>query len=215
MSRSGACGFQAGLLMGASRRSQLRSVMSGLTFGVVAGLVFGTLAVAAMLPLAFPDKRAALTAAFVDRFAIGFVLGLVSLPWPGWVVGLVIGLLLSAPSAIITKAWKPILAFGAVGGLVIGLIRTAVVRGQPPWAPETGLYAPKQDATHDCQRRGLPRRDRRSATATGREGIGCPAQEGHRGDPGDVGHEHRRLWADDVSREDRNGRLVSSRLLLA
>ena len=102
--------------------------MSGLTFGVVAGLVFGALAVAAMLPLAFPDKRAALTAAFVDRFAIGFVLGVVSLPWPGWIVGLVIGLLLSAPSAIITRAWKPILAFGAVGGLVIGLIRTAVVR---------------------------------------------------------------------------------------
>jgi hypothetical protein len=102
--------------------------MSGITFGVLAGLVFGVLAAAAMLPLAFPDKRSALTAAFVDRFAIGFILGVVSLPWPSWIVGLVIGILLSAPSAIITKAWKPILAFGALGGLVIALVRAAVVR---------------------------------------------------------------------------------------
>ena len=102
--------------------------MSGISFGILAGLVFGALAVASMIPLAFPDKRSALTAAFVDRFAIGFVLGVVSLPWPDWVVGLLIGLLLSAPSAIITKAWKPILAFGALGGLIIGLIRAAVVR---------------------------------------------------------------------------------------
>jgi len=101
--------------------------MSGISFGLVAGFLFGALAVAAMLPLPFPDKRAALTAAFVDRFAIGFVLGVVSLPWPSWAVGLVIGLLLSAPSAIITKAWKPILVFGAVGGLIIGLIRGALV----------------------------------------------------------------------------------------
>src|SRR5436190_21876378 len=102
--------------------------MSGTSFGVVAGLMFGALAVAAMLPLAFPDKRVALTAAFVDRFAIGFVVGVVSLPWPSWAVGLVIGLLLSAPSAIITKAWKPILVVGAAGGLIIGVMRGAVIR---------------------------------------------------------------------------------------
>jgi hypothetical protein len=102
--------------------------MSGTIFGVVAGLVFGALAVASMLPLAFPDKRSALAAAFVDRFAIGFVLGVVNLPWPSWAVGLVTGLLLSAPSAIITKAWKPILVVGALGGLIIGLIRGVLIR---------------------------------------------------------------------------------------
>jgi hypothetical protein len=42
--------------------------------------------------------------------------------------GLVFGLLLSAPSAIITKAWPPILIFGALGGAVIGLILPHVVR---------------------------------------------------------------------------------------
>jgi hypothetical protein len=81
-----------------------------------------------MLPLQFPDKRAALTAAFIDRFAIGFVIGVVDLSWPRWAVGAGIGLLLSAPSAIITKAWGPILGFGAIGGLLIGLIAPHVIR---------------------------------------------------------------------------------------
>ena len=96
--------------------------MPHVTLGILAGSVFGALAVGTMLPLSFPDKRAALTAAFLDRFAIGFVISVVNLTWPSWVIGLFFGLLLSAPSAIITKAWAPILGLGAVGGLVIGLI---------------------------------------------------------------------------------------------
>ena len=94
--------------------------MSTLIRGVVAGLTFGVIAVAMMLPLAFPDKRAALLAAFVDRFAIGLVIGCVQLPWPGWAVGLFFGLLLSLPSAIVTKAYAPIMVIGGLGGSVIG-----------------------------------------------------------------------------------------------
>ena len=96
--------------------------MSHVTLGVLCGLGFGAFAVAVMLPMSFPDKRAALTAAFLERFAIGFVIAVVSLPWPWWVTGLSAGLLLSAPSAIITKAFGPILVFGAIGGLVVGFI---------------------------------------------------------------------------------------------
>ena len=81
-----------------------------------------------MLPLQFPDKRAALIAAFLDRFAIGFVIDVVDLSWPRWTVGVFVGLLLSAPSAVITKAWVPILGFGTIGGLLIGLIAPHVVR---------------------------------------------------------------------------------------
>jgi hypothetical protein len=88
--------------------------------GVVAGLIFGALTVALMLRMAFPNKKAALTAAFVERFAIGFVIGCVQMALPGWLVGLLFGLLLSIPSAIITKAYVPILVMGSVGGLVIG-----------------------------------------------------------------------------------------------
>ena len=81
-----------------------------------------------MLPVQFLDKRAALIAAFLDRFAIGFVIGVADLGWPGWAVGIFFGLLLSAPSAVITKAWGPILGFGAVGGLLIGLIAPRFLR---------------------------------------------------------------------------------------
>jgi hypothetical protein len=75
-----------------------------------------------MIPLQFPDKRAALLGAFINRFSIGFVLGAVSLPWPGWLAGLVIGILLSLADAIITKAYTPILVLGAIGGTVIGFL---------------------------------------------------------------------------------------------
>jgi hypothetical protein len=95
--------------------------MSRFVVGVLGGVIFGIVAVLSMLPLEFPDKRAALTAAFLNRFAIGFTIGAAQLPWPGWVVGLTFGLLLSVPEAIITKAWAPIVGMGALGGLLIGL----------------------------------------------------------------------------------------------
>ena len=59
-------------------------------------------------------------AAFASRFAIGFTIGCVQLPWPGWLTGLLFGLLLSLPDALVTKAYAPILVIGAVGGLLIG-----------------------------------------------------------------------------------------------
>src|SRR5689334_22770053 len=94
--------------------------MSRLTLGTICGLVYGALSAASMLPLTFTDKTAALTGAFLNRFAIGFVIGAARLPLPGWANGLIFGLLLSLPDAIITKAYAPILVLGTIGGLVIG-----------------------------------------------------------------------------------------------
>ena len=96
--------------------------MSRLLVGAICGVAFGALAAASMIPLTFPDKRAALLGAFINRFSIGFVIGAIALPWPGWVSGLVIGLLLSLADAIITKAYAPILILGAIGGTLIGWI---------------------------------------------------------------------------------------------
>ena len=96
--------------------------MSRLSLGIVCGLIYGVLSAASMIPLSFPDKRAALLGAFLNRFSIGFVLGAVNLPWPGWVSGLVIGVLLSLADAVITKAYAPIIILGAVGGTVIGVV---------------------------------------------------------------------------------------------
>ncbi len=95
--------------------------MSPLLSGLVSGLIFGLISAGMMLPMSFPDKTAALLGAFLNRFGIGLVIALVQLPsWPGWMIGLVFGLLLSLPSAIITKAYAPILIIGALGGLIIG-----------------------------------------------------------------------------------------------
>src|SRR5260370_35784274 len=96
--------------------------MSHVLFGVVAGLAFGIVVVALMIPHQFPDKRAALTAAFLDRFAVGFVIGVIDLSWPRWIVGVVVGLLLSARSAVMTNACRPILAIGAIGGATLSRI---------------------------------------------------------------------------------------------
>ncbi len=97
--------------------------MSRISLGVLCGLIFGGVDIALMLPMNFPDKRAALLGAFIARFAIGFVICNIRLPWPGWAVGLFIGILLSLPDAIIiTKATIPILATGALGGLIIGWV---------------------------------------------------------------------------------------------
>lgn len=95
--------------------------MSKITLGLIAGLVFGALDVCLMLPMSFPDKTTALLGAFASRFAIGLVIGCVQLPgWPGWLIGLLFGLLISLPDAIITKAYAPILIVGGMGGLIIG-----------------------------------------------------------------------------------------------
>jgi hypothetical protein len=96
--------------------------MSRLLLGAICGLVYGALSAASMMPLSFEDKTAALCGAFLNRFAIGFVIGAAHLPLPNWATGLIFGILLSLPDAIITKAFAPILILGAVGGLIIGLI---------------------------------------------------------------------------------------------
>ena len=96
--------------------------MSRILLGTICGLVYGTLSAASMIPLSFSDRTAALTGAFLNRFAIGFVIGAARLPVPPWAQGLIFGILLSLPDALITKAAVPILVVGAVGGLVIGII---------------------------------------------------------------------------------------------
>jgi hypothetical protein len=77
--------------------------MSRVLLGVICGLVFGAIDIGIMLPMSFPDKKAAITAAFIARFGIGFVIGAARLPWPGWAVGLCFGLLLSIPDAVVTE----------------------------------------------------------------------------------------------------------------
>jgi fructose-specific phosphotransferase system IIC component len=94
--------------------------MNPVVFGIIAGLVFGAVDVGLMLPMEFPDKKTALLGAFLSRFAIGFLIPLVKMPLPTWAIGGVVGVLVSLPDAVITKAYAPILGTGLLGGLLIG-----------------------------------------------------------------------------------------------
>ena len=75
-----------------------------------------------MLPMQFSDKPTALLAAFLSRFAIGFLIPLCKLPIPTFLTGALVALLISLPDAVITKAYAPILGVGVgvVGGAFIG-----------------------------------------------------------------------------------------------
>ncbi len=75
-----------------------------------------------MIPLPMENKTTAMIGAFINRFAIGFLIPVVELPATPWIKGLLIGLLLSLPDAIITKAYAPILGIGIVGGIIISLV---------------------------------------------------------------------------------------------
>lgn len=90
--------------------------------GVLLGLAVGAADVGLMLPLTFPDKPTALTAAFFSRFAIGFLAANVVLPCHQALAGALVGLLVSIPDAVMTKAYAPILITGVVFGGLAGWV---------------------------------------------------------------------------------------------
>ena len=78
--------------------------MEGRSWGVsrsavILGLAIGIIDVLLMLPLAFPDKRAALLGAFSSRFALGFFATVVKLPMSPIASGVLVGVLTSIPDA--------------------------------------------------------------------------------------------------------------------
>ena len=96
--------------------------MNSLLLGIILGVVFGVVAVLPMLKMSFPDKRAAIFGAFINRFAIGLLIPNAFPMIDPIVRGLVIGILLSLPDAIITKSYIPIIALGVIGGLALGVV---------------------------------------------------------------------------------------------
>ena len=99
--------------------------MQPVTFGLLAGLIFGLLDVALMIPMKHPNKKTAMLGAFFSRFAIGFLIGVTRMPVAGWLRGIIVGVLISIPDAIVTKAYAPILTIGVIGGAIIGWLAPA------------------------------------------------------------------------------------------
>lgn len=98
--------------------------MTRVTLGLLLGAVIGVVDVLLMLPMSFPDKRAALLGAFCARFALGFFAATVRLPVSPLLSGVIVGVLTSVPDAVITKAYAPIMItgviFGAAAGWIVG-----------------------------------------------------------------------------------------------
>ncbi len=97
-----------------------------LVFSLLAGLVFGAISAGSMIKIEAPSprqKREAMAAAFIERFLTGFVIGPVAkgLDASGVLIGVLLGLGFSVPSALITRAYIPIVAMGTIGGLAVGV----------------------------------------------------------------------------------------------
>ena len=104
--------------------------MNKIILGTICGLVFGVIDVLVMIPLKYENNRKkleAMSSAFMERFMIGFLIPNVEIGLHPAVVGFILGLGLSIPSAIITRAYAPIIGIGVVGSVIIGYIVVAVM----------------------------------------------------------------------------------------
>ena len=104
--------------------------MNGIALGIVCGLAFGIIDVLIMIPMKLGDKRKkteAIVAAFIERFILGFLIPNVNIGLHPVVTGVLLGLGLSLPSAIISRAYAPIIGIGLVGSIIIGFITNAVL----------------------------------------------------------------------------------------
>lgn len=103
--------------------------MNHIFWGIIFGLIFGVLDVFVMIPLKYENNRKrieAMSAAFIERFMIGFLIPNVTISSSYIVNGLIIGFGLSIPSAVITRVYVPIIGIGTAGGLIIGIITNLI-----------------------------------------------------------------------------------------
>ena len=91
-----------------------------LNYAIIYGLIFGLLDTSLMLPLEFENKSIAILGAFLQRFAIGFLIPFTDLPLSNTLNGILTSLLISVPTAIITGSYIPIITTGIIGGAIIG-----------------------------------------------------------------------------------------------
>ena len=104
--------------------------MSSITLGIVCGLVFGIIDVLIMIPMKVEDRRKkieALIGAFTERFMLGFIIPNINIGLHPIATGALLGLGLSLPTALIVRAYAPIVGIGVVGGIIIGFIMTLVL----------------------------------------------------------------------------------------
>ena len=103
--------------------------MDKITLGIICGVAFGVIDILIMIPLKYESKRKkveAISAAFLERFMIGFLIPNIDLGISPIITGAILGIALSVPSAIITRVYGPIVGIGLVGGVIIGYVTKAI-----------------------------------------------------------------------------------------
>jgi len=73
-------------------------------------------------------KSEAMIGAFIERFMIGFLIPNVDLGGNYIISGLIISSTFSLSTAIITRAYLPILVIGTLGGLIIGVVSNLIIK---------------------------------------------------------------------------------------
>ncbi len=104
--------------------------MNSISLGIVCGLAFGLVDVLIMLPMKVEDKRKkteAIVAAFIERFMLGLIIPNANLSLNPILTGAILGFGFSIPTAIIVRAYAPIIGIGVIGGAVIGLVTNLVL----------------------------------------------------------------------------------------
>ena len=91
--------------------------MDVISLGLICGVVFGLFSSLIMVTMKFDsgrEKYEAISSSFVDRFMIGLIVPNTTFGLDPLISGLIIGIGLSLPSAIITRTYAPIMVIGAV-----------------------------------------------------------------------------------------------------
>ena len=104
--------------------------MNKIILGTICGLVFAAITVVIIIFTKYEDRRKkieAMSAAFLLRFLIGFLIPNVEFGIHPAVTGFLLGLGFNLPFAIINRSYVPIIGSGIAGGVTIGLIANAVL----------------------------------------------------------------------------------------
>lgn len=104
--------------------------MEPLTLGIVFGVALAAFDVATLARLRWPSRAQeldALAAAAIERFMLGLLIPTVDLGTPRWLAGVILGVGLSLPTALLTRAYQPVIGVGLVAGLVLGIAAQIVL----------------------------------------------------------------------------------------
>lgn len=99
--------------------------MDPLTLGILFGVALASFDVATLARLRWPSraqKLDALAAAAIERFMLGLLIPTVDLGTARWLAGVILGVGLSLPSALLTRAYQPVIGVGLVAGLLLGIV---------------------------------------------------------------------------------------------